>query len=176
MGVRGSPGNVRGDVTVLVESGERYERSLDIPDVDSEVNAEGAAAEIIFTLRSPLDSAYRPNGVYSVVQTVHLVPFLGEGVPHLDRLVPAGGGEHVLDVRVPVAGEDVVVVSGPLLLAPVTPPDVPQLDLPVLGHGAELVVAVRVDLHVPDGRQLPLCPPLPLGSCTGLALAWGGEG
>ena len=133
MGVGGPPGDVRCDVTVLVESSEGYEGPLDVPHVDGEVNTERTAAQIVSPLRSPLDPADRSDGVDCVVQPVHLVPLPADGVPHLDGLVPASSGEDVPELWVPVTGEDVIVVSGPLLLTPVTgPPRVPQLDLPVL--------------------------------------------
>ena len=123
MRVGGPPGNVRGDVTVLVEGSEGDEGSPDIPDIDSKVNAEGAAAEIVSSLRSPLNSPNRTNGVNSVVQPVHLVPLPGDRVPHLDGLVPARGGEDIPELWVPVTGKYVVVVSRPLLLTTVRPPD-----------------------------------------------------
>ena len=133
MRVGGPPGDVCGDVPVLVEGSEGDEGSPDVPDIDSEVNTEGATAEIVSPLRSPLDPADRSDGVDCVVQPVHLVPLPADGVPHLDGLVPASSGEDVPELWVPVTGEDVIVVSGPLLLTPVTgPPRVPQLDLPVL--------------------------------------------
>ena len=56
MRVGGPPGDVGGDVTVLVEGSEGDEGSPDVPDIDSKVNTESAAAQIVSSLRSPLYS------------------------------------------------------------------------------------------------------------------------
>ena len=67
-----------------------------------------------------------------MVQAVHLVPLPAHGVPHLDGLVPPRSGQDAPELRVPVTGEHVVVVGGPVLLTPVRAPSVPQLDLAIL--------------------------------------------
>ena len=55
MGVT-APGDVGGHVPVLEEGSEGDVGPLDVPDIDSKVNTEGAAAQIVSSLRSPLYS------------------------------------------------------------------------------------------------------------------------
>ena len=144
-----APGDVSGHVPVLGKGGEGNKGPLDIPDINCKVDTERAAAEVIRTLRPPLDPPHRTDSVDSVLEAVHLVPLPAHGVPHLDGLVPPRRGEDIPLVRMPVAGEHVVVVGGPLLLTPVRPPSVPQLDLAILRHRAELVIVQRIELHIP---------------------------
>ena len=78
-----APGNVSGHVSVLVEGGEGDEGSLDVPHVDSEVYAEGAAGEVVTPARSPPHSAHWSNGVDCVLQPMIPVSLLTHRVPNL---------------------------------------------------------------------------------------------
>ena len=80
------------------------------------------------------DLSDRSDGIDGVLQA----GFAGPSVPDLDRLVSAASGQPALDLRVPVAGEDVVGVRGPPLLAPVRPTHVPKLNFAVFRHRSKL--------------------------------------
>ena len=69
-----APRDVGGHISVLEEGGEGDVWPLDVPDIDSKVDTERAAAEVVRPLWPPLDAPHRADGVDSVLQAVHLVP------------------------------------------------------------------------------------------------------
>ena len=127
-----TPGNVSGHIPVLVKCCKWYKWSLDIPHIDCKVYTQSTAAQVVMSLWSPLDPAHRTNGVDSVLQTMHLVPLPADCVPHLDSLVPTSCGQPVSQLRVPVTGKHMVIMSWPLFLTSVRSPRVPQLNLAIL--------------------------------------------
>jgi hypothetical protein len=63
------------------------------------------------------------NGVDSVLQA----GFAGSRVPNLDGLVSSAGRQPAFHFRVPVAGEHVIRMCRPPLLAPIRSPQIPKL-------------------------------------------------
>lgn len=78
-----SPGNVGGQVTVLVEGGEGDKWSLDIPDIDGKVNTESTGPKIVSPGWPPPHPSHGTNCVNSVLQTMVSVSSLAHCVPDL---------------------------------------------------------------------------------------------
>ena len=129
-----APGNVRGQVAVLVEGGKGDKGSLDVPHIDSKVNAESTGAKIVSPGWPPSDPAHWTNCVDRILQTMmsitslaHCVPDLRWSVisngqlteiqhPYLDCLVSTRCCQNIPQLRMPVTGEHMIVVSRPLSL------------------------------------------------------------
>ena len=78
-----APGNVRGQVAVLVEGGEGDKGSLDVPHVDGKVNAQSTGAKVVSPGRPPPHPAHWSDCMDCVLQTMMPVTSLAHCVPDL---------------------------------------------------------------------------------------------
>ena len=67
---------------MLVEGGKRYIRPSHVPHVDTKVEEKGAAGDVELSVRSPLDTRDRGDGLYAVYTAVRRRVL---DVPHLKR-------------------------------------------------------------------------------------------